>query len=276
MNHPLQTLPIVRWDTGAHRRELDDVVTEEPLEIRVDGAPVSVTMRTPGDDIELALGFLFTESIIENIGDVAHVGHAQAADGQSQCNVVDVTMAAGKAFDRERLRRHFFASSSCGICGKASIEAVHARTLPALNSDVRIEPEWLARLPDTLRSAQAVFGRTGGLHAAALFGANGALLEVREDIGRHNTVDKVVGWALRRGTVPLSEHVLLVSGRGGFEIVQKAIAAGVPIVASISAPSSLAVQLASEHGATLIGFLRGQRFIVYAGNHRLADRRGLR
>ncbi len=269
MNHPLQTLPIVRWDTGAHRRELDDVVTEEPLEIRVDGAPVSVTMRTPGDDIELALGFLFTESIIENIGDVARVGHALAADGQSQCNVVDVTMAAGKAFDRERLRRHFFASSSCGICGKASIEAVHARTLPALSSDVRIEPEWLARLPDTLRAAQAVFGRTGGLHAAALFGANGALLEVREDIGRHNTVDKIVGWALRLGTVPLSEHVLLVSGRGGFEIVQKAIAAGVPILASISAPSSLAVQLASEHGATLIGFLRGQRFIVYAGNHRL-------
>jgi FdhD protein len=272
MNHPLQTRSVVEWNTGARHQVLDDVATEEPLEIRVDGAPVSVTMRTPGDDVELAVGFLFTEGIIRGRDDVDAAGHVRDADGAIQCNIVDVTLSGDTTFDRERLRRHFFASSSCGICGKASIEAVRARTLTPLRDDGRIDPEWLTSLPESLRTGQAVFGRTGGLHAAALFGGNGALVEIREDIGRHNAVDKIIGHGLLGGTLPLSAHVLLVSGRGGFEIIQKAIAAGVPVIASISAPSSLAIQLASDHGATLIGFLRGERFIVYSGEHRIIRR----
>ena len=268
MNHPLQTLPIVRWDTGAHRRELDDVVTEEPLEIRVDGAPVSVTMRTPGDDIELALGFLFTESIIENIGDVAHVGHAQAADGQSQCNVVDVTMAAGKAFDRERLRRHFFASSSCGICGKAALDDIEVRCAP-VPSGTSVAADTLLGLPTALRKAQKVFERTGGLHAAGLFSPDGDLVSVREDVGRHNAVDKVVGEQVLAGRVPLADHVLQVSGRLSFEIVQKAAVAGIPIVSAVSAPSSLAVEAGERFGMTLVGFVRDERLNVYTHPERV-------
>ena len=167
------------------------------------------------------------------------------------------------------MRRHFFAASSCGICGKASIDSVRSRTLSAPNPDFRLDPEVLVRLPDTLRESQAVFGRTGGLHAAALFDASGKLLVLREDIGRHNAVDKVIGWALLGNRVPLSDAILMVSGRGGFEIVQKAIVAGLPVVASVSAPSSLAVQLAREMSQTLIGFLRGRRFVVYSGDSRI-------
>ena len=184
--------------------------------------------------------------------------------------MVDITLRAGKHVDLARLQRHFYAASSCGVCGKASICAVRVGRIVRPRADLHVGPELLARLPAELREAQAVFDRTGGLHAAALFDHDGTLLDLREDVGRHNTVDKIVGNALLDGMLPLSAHVLLVSGRGAFEIVQKALVAGVPIVASVSAPSSLAVDLAREHGLTLIGFLRGERFIVYSGAERLS------
>ena len=269
MNHPLQTTPIVEWNAGAERRRLDEVVAEEPLEIRLNGVPVSVTMRTPGDDFELAAGFLLTEGIINSRSDLAHLARARGRKHGRQCNTVDVKLREGKIFDVERLRRHVFAASSCGICGKASIDAVHVRGIRPPKGKLRLDPQLLTSLPTALRPAQALFERTGGLHAAALFDRKGTLLGVREDVGRHNAVDKIVGQAVLSGTVPLSEHILFVSGRGGFEIVQKALVAGVPVVGSVSAPSSLAVGLARKYGLTLIGFLRGQRFVVYAGEERI-------
>ena len=271
MTHPVQTVRVTEWHVGQERRISDDIVSEEPLEIRVNGAAVSVTMRTPGDDLDLALGFLFTEGIIDEAQDVARIDHAQNGEGHRQCNVVEVDLA-GRTFDRERLQRHFFASSSCGICGKATIDAIRARALPLMNDEARIDAGWLTGLPDALKASQPVFDRTGGLHAAALFNVeDGSLVDVKEDIGRHNAVDKIIGGALARRALPLSQHVLLVSGRSGFEIVQKAVAAGLPILASISAPSSLAVQLAADHGVTLIGFLRGGRFVAYSGHQRIAS-----
>jgi len=182
---------------------------------------------------------------------------------------VEQLSLAGVTLDRKRLERNFFAASSCGICGKASIDSVRLRGIPRPNPALRVDPELLCELPQRLRAAQAIFGRTGGLHAAAIFDVRGQLVAVREDVGRHNAVDKVVGWALLEGRLPLSENLLMVSGRGGFEIVQKALAAGAPVVASVSAPSSLAVQLARELGQTLVGFLRERRFVVYAGEERL-------
>ena len=265
----VRTTPIVEWSAGRDRLGEDAVTVEEPIEIRVGGAPVSVTMRTPGDDFELSAGFLFTERIIARRGDIAGLDYGQGADKQPSQNVVDVTLRAGKHVDLARLQRHFYAASSCGVCGKASICAVRVGGITRPRANQRVAPALLARLPTRLRQAQTVFDRTGGLHAAALFELDGRLLDVREDVGRHNTVDKVIGNALLEGMLPLSEHVLLVSGRGAFEIVQKALVAGVPIVASVSAPSSLAVDLAREHGLTLIGFLRGERFVVYSGGERL-------
>lgn len=270
MNHPLKTTPVVEWKAGAERHQLDDVVAEEPLEIRLDGTPVSVTMRTPGDDLELAAGFLFTEGIIQSGADLAHLGHGVGPDDRRQCNVVDLRLRAGLTFDIQRLQRHFVASSSCGLCGKASIEAVRVRGVRPPAGDFRVDPCLMMALPAALRPAQVLFDRTGGLHAAALFDSRGAPVIVREDVGRHNAVDKVVGRAVLAGAVPLSEYILFVSGRGGFEIVQKALVAGVPVLASVSAPSSLAVGLAREFGLTLVGFLRGERFVVYAGEHRVA------
>ncbi len=273
MRHPperVKTTPVVEWNAGQRRQVDDDVAVEEPLEIRLDGAAVSVTMRTPGDDFELATGFLFTERIIARRDDIARVDYVQDPDGEPSGNVVDVTLRAGKAVDVARLQRHFYAASSCGVCGKASICAVRVGGIRRPPRDLRVGPALLARLPGVLREVQAVFARTGGLHAAALFDAGGALHDIREDVGRHNTVDKIIGHALLERKLPLSQHLLVVSGRGAFEIVQKALVAGVPIVASVSAPSSLAVDLAREHGLTLIGFLRGQRFVVYSGQERLA------
>ena len=260
---------IVEWNGGRDRQGEDAVTVEEPIEIRVGGTPVSVTMRTPGDDFELSAGFLFTERIIARRDDIADLAYGRGADRQPSQNVVDVTLRAGKRVDLARLQRHFYAASSCGVCGKASICAVRIAGIRRPRADVRIGPSLLTRLPAALREAQAVFDSTGGLHAAALFDLQGTLLDVREDVGRHNTVDKIVGNALLEGMLPLAEHILLVSGRGAFEIVQKALVAGVPIVASVSAPSSLAVDLAREHGLTLIGFLRGDRFVVYSGAERL-------
>ena len=261
---------VTEWDDGQSHRKEDYLAAEEPLEIRVGDTPLSVTMRTPGHDIELAAGFLFTEGLVGRRAQILALEEPESADvDENLGNVVSARLAQDADYDPEKMRRNFFAASSCGICGKASIDAIRARALCAPNPDFRLDPEILVRLPETLRQSQAVFGRTGGLHAAALFDRTGALLVLREDIGRHNAVDKVIGWALLDNRAPLSDAILLVSGRGGFEIVQKAIVAGLPVVASVSAPSSLAVRLAREMGQTLIGFLRGRRFVVYAGDSRL-------
>ena len=260
---------VSEWDDGKVIRKEDYLAAEEPLEIRIGDEPLSVTMRTPGHDVELAVGFLFTEALIESRSQIADTKTELPADGQPG-NVVRVDLNSDVSLDMEKHRRNFFAASSCGICGKASIDAIRSRALRAPNPDFRLSAEVLVKLPAALRESQAVFGRTGGLHAAALFTASGELLVLREDIGRHNAVDKVVGWALLTDRIPLSNVALLVSGRGGFEIIQKAIAGGVPIVASVSAPSGLAVQLAREMQLTLIGFLRGRRFVIYSGDERIA------
>jgi FdhD protein len=261
---------VSEWENGAVCRKQDYLAAEEPLEIRIGEDPLSVTMRTPGHDLELAAGFLFTEGLVQRRAQIVALEADEGTSEKNRGNVVQATLAPESAPDFEKMRRHFFAASSCGICGKASIDSVRARTLQPPNPGFRFDPEVLVRLPEALRASQAVFGRTGGLHAAGLFNTAGELLVLREDIGRHNAVDKVIGWALLEERVPLSDSILLVSGRGGFEIVQKAIVAGLPVVASVSAPSSLAVQLARELGQTLIGFLRGRRFVVYAGVERIA------
>lgn len=267
--HKLDLTQVSEWDDGQLRRKDDYLAAEEPLEIRVGDEPLSVTMRTPCHDLELAAGFLFTEGLVQSGEQIVSLKPIASNDGANAGNVVQATLAPEAAPDFEKMRRHFFAASSCGICGKASIDAVRSRLLKAPNPDFRFDPELLVTLPDVLRSSQDVFRRTGGLHAAALFDSHGTLLVLREDIGRHNAVDKVIGWALMNGRLPLADSVLLVSGRGGFEIVQKAIVAGIPIVASVSAPSSLAVQLARELRLTLIGFLRGRRFVIYSGDERI-------
>jgi FdhD protein len=257
---------VTEWEDGKTRLVEDYLAAEDPLEIRlgigIAARPLTVTMRTPGHDRELAAGFLWTEGLIDSPGQIVALREPEGTR-----NVVEVELRAG-AFEIENLQRNFFAASSCGICGKASIDAIRVRGLRAPNPEFRIMPDMLCALPERLRASQSAFDRTGGLHAAALFDASGALLALREDIGRHNAVDKIVGWALLSGLLPLSNHVLMVSGRGGFEIVQKALAAGIPVVASVSAPSSLAVKLARELSLTLVGFLRGRRFVVYSGQER--------
>ena len=257
---------VTEWDRGAVRTLQDSLAAEEPMEIRVNGAPLTVTMRTPGHDLELAAGFLLTEGIIDNASQIGAMRVADALPG-ARSNLVEVDLQESQ-FDPEDLQRNFFAASSCGICGKASIDAIRRRGLKQPNREFRVAPETLCGLPEVIREEQAVFERTGGLHAAGLFDEQGQLLALREDIGRHNAVDKIVGWALREGRLPLSRSIMLVSGRGGFEIIQKALAAGVPVLASVSAPSGLAVKLARELGMTLIGFLRGQRFVTYSGEFR--------
>jgi FdhD protein len=273
MRHPPQrvkTTDVMEWNDGQDRRVLDDLAVEEPLEIRIAGDVLTITMRTPGDDFELAAGFLHAEGIVDRREDISRISYGCGPDGRSSGNVVDVVLREGRTVDLEPLQRRFVAASSCGICGRASIDAVRAREAPRPSADFKIEPDLLTSLPAALRSAQRVFGRTGGLHAAGLFDAHGALVVVREDIGRHNAVDKVIGDSLLQGGLPLSDRLLLVSGRGGFEIVQKALVAGIPILASVSAPSSLAVQMARDGGLTLVGFLRDRRFVVYSHPNRLA------
>jgi FdhD protein len=243
---------IARVDDGRTVERRDELAVEEPLEIRVDGHPISVTMRTPGDDLDLAVGFLTTEGAV--------VATATACAD----NVVDVTVHS-----IPDLQRNFYTSSSCGLCGKSSIEAVRTASRYDVRPDeAPIDPAVLVTLPERLRAAQRGFDKTGGLHAAALF-RDGELLCVREDVGRHNAVDKVVGWAVQRELLPLAGSVLQVSGRASFELVQKALMAGIPALAAVSAPSSLAVELADEAGMTLIGFLRGTSYNIYAGAHRL-------
>ena len=270
---------VKEWCEGVVRSVDDYLVGEEPLEIRVGDEPVSVTMRTPGHDLELATGFLFTEGLISSRAQIASVRHEPGATQngatrngaiQNGDNRVRIDLAAGVAFDFKSSQRNFYAASSCGICGKASIDAVRVRNIRPPNPHCTVDPEVLCRLPDQLRAAQPVFSRTGALHAAGLFSLGGQLQVLREDVGRHNAVDKVIGWALAQDRLPLSDSLLMVSGRGGFEIVQKALVAGLPVLASVSAPSDLAVKLAREFGMTLIGFLRGRRFVMYSGAQRLA------
>jgi FdhD protein len=263
---------VSEWSDGHLTTKDDYLAAEEPLEIRVGQNPLSVTMRTPGHDAELAAGFLLTEGFIQTREQILSLENVEPTteDNIKRGNVIEATLSTDSTPDFEKMRRHFFASSSCGICGKASIDAIRSRLLTTPNPDFRIDSELLTELPEALRAAQDVFQRTGGLHAAALFDTSGHLLVVREDIGRHNAVDKVIGWALLDHRVPLGNAVLLVSGRGGFEIVQKALVAGIPVLASVSAPSSLAVQLARELRMTLVGFLRGRRFVIYSVEERIA------
>ncbi len=258
----IEVTQVAEWEDGSVRSLQDFLAAEEPLEIRAGGIPLAVTMRTPGHDLELSAGFLLTEGIIQSSEQMSGFRAATPANG-AKSNVVEVELK-DTDLDRGALKRSFFSASGCGVCGKASINAIRVRGLRQPDRGFRLDPEILCRLPEALRSEQKVFSRTGGLHAAAIFDAAGQLIALREDIGRHNAVDKIAGWALMHGHLPLSRHVMLVSGRGGFEIVQKALAMGVPILASVSAPSSLAVKLARELGLTLVGFLRGHRFVVYS------------
>jgi FdhD protein len=256
----------------------DLLAAEEPLGIRVGGEALALTMRTPGDDLDLVAGFLVGEGIVRRPADLRELricsgercGHDHDGEQEDLGNIADVTLAPGVAV-RAGQRRNFLTSSACGVCGKTSIAELSVPGSYDLSRDAaRVTPEVLAALPDALRAAQRVFDRTGGLHAAGLFTAGGDLLAVREDVGRHNAVDKIVGWALRAGRLPLAGCVLLVSGRASFELVQKAVLAGIPVLAAVSAPSSLAAELAAESGLTLVGFLRGGSMNVYTGADRVA------
>ena len=245
----------------------ETVAVEEPLEIRVDGAPITVTMRTPGSDFELAQGFLLTEGVIARRDDVETIRYCSGAgdDGLNTYNVLDITTAPTVPAPDVDVTRNFYTTSSCGVCGKASLDAVRLNSrYPVGDQVMRIGADVLTAMPDRLRAAQKVFAATGGLHGAALFEAGGALLAAREDIGRHNAVDKVIGWALEDDRLPLHDAVLLVSGRASFELTQKAVMAGIPVLAAVSAPSSLAVDLACESGLTLVAFLRGDSMNIYS------------
>ncbi|WNI18647.1 formate dehydrogenase accessory sulfurtransferase FdhD [Actinacidiphila sp. ITFR-21] len=265
---------VLRIRDGAAGYRADTLVAEEPLEIRLNGRPLAITMRTPGDDFALATGFLVSEGVLASAEEVASVVYCAGAtaDGVNTYNVVDVALAPGVPLPDITLERNVYTTSSCGLCGKASLDAVRTATrLPIAEPDgAWLTPALLAALPDRLRAEQAVFDRTGGLHAAALFTRDGELLDVREDVGRHNAVDKLVGRALRDGRLPLADRILMVSGRASFELAQKAVMAGIPVLAAVSAPSSLAVDLATESGLTLVGFLRGSSMNVYAGEARIA------
>lgn len=304
----VREVEVRRVNASAQDRDKDLVAAEEPLEIRVEGQSIAVVMRTPGEDEELAAGFLVTEGLVHSAGDllaIRTIPHCRlskkdrkespiVADERmnhqpvsyllnvpdsekslnaqkgiiSDGNLINVSLRHPQSLDLKRLTRHVFSSSSCGICSKASIDAVRQQ-FPAIEDDCEVESETLFRLPAALTCAQSTFKSTGGLHACALFDLAGNLLVIREDVGRHNALDKVVGWALLGGRLPLRRHILLLSGRTSFEMMQKALAAGIPIVAAISAPSSLAVEFARESGQTLAGFLRGERMNIYAGAGRL-------
>lgn len=265
---------IVMGPEGALARN-DWIVAEEPLEIRASGpgqkaTSVAVTMRTPGADAELAVGFLYTEGLIASHAEVVTAEPLNERGGRTPCNIIEVTLS--RPFDGSALKRNFFATSSCGVCGKATLEQIAVRCTPVEAGPV-IGRSVLIGLPEALRGAQTVFDRTGGLHAAGLFDVSGRLLVLREDVGRHNAVDKLVGRALLDGALPLSGRILLVSGRTSFEILQKAAVAGVPIVCAVSAPSTLAVSVAERLGITLVGFLRGPSFNVYTHADRIDPRR---
>jgi FdhD protein len=283
---------VLRIRDGAASSRPDTLVAEEPLEIRLGGRPLAITMRTPGDDFALAAGFLVSEGVVRRAEDVASIVYCAGATGgdpshpsgvgsgggSNTYNVVDVRLAPGVPVPDITLARNVYTSSSCGLCGKASLEAVRTTAGRPISDTppLRVAPELLAALPDRMRAAQPVFDRTGGLHAAGLFSPEGDLRYLREDVGRHNAVDKVIGRALRAGELPLSRGILLVSGRASFELAQKAVMAGIPMLAAVSAPSSLAVDLAAETGLTLVGFLRGGSMNVYAGEQRIDLQAGTR
>ena len=267
---------VVAFDAAGSRNRSDRLATEEPLEIRILAGrgrrTAAVTMRTPGADFELAAGFLHGEGIVAGPEDIAGMSYCTdpGIDGEQRFNIVNVALAPHVAPDLAPLERHFLTTSACGVCGKASLDALRVRSAPLAGTSPRIDPGTLTGLPGRLRAAQGLFEVTGGLHAAGLFDAGGNLVAAREDVGRHNAVDKLLGWALMAGRLPLAESIVLVSGRASYEILQKCLAAAVPVVCSVSAPSSLAVSLAEQFGMTLVGFLRGERFNIYAGAARIA------
>jgi FdhD protein len=267
-------LSVRRWSAGQWTESPDAVVMEEPLQLMLDGAPLSVVMRTPGHDVELCVGLMFAEGIVRSMSEVRLIRISAEADEHEERVHVDADLVESNQVDmhlagaaRRKPERSMLSSSACGVCGTVMIEDLR-RDLAPLPAGPRVDPSLLPGLVDRLREGQGVFERTGGLHAAGLFGADGSLVTLREDVGRHNAVDKVVGRALLDGS-PLSESILVVSGRAGYEIVQKSISAGIPVLAAVGAPSSLAVALAREFNQTLVGFLRGDRFNVYAGPERL-------
>lgn len=266
MSESTVTVPVGRID-GSSIREADDVLAvEEALEIRLDEATISLTMRTPGADFELAAGFLFAEDLIAGAEDILSIGRPD--DGNP--NIVEVRRTPEAGVNHLPAKRNFLMNSACGVCGKASLEDLERNACPALApDDLRVDSSVIRRLPDRLRVRQAVFQSTGGLHAAALFDFDGELLAVREDVGRHNAVDKLIGAALLNRQTPLSRRILLVSGRASFELVQKGLMASIPLLAAVGAPSSLAVATAEKAGMTLIGFLRNDRFNVYSGARRI-------
>jgi FdhD protein len=294
---PVREVAMQRMNGSALSQDRDFLAAEEPLEIRVEGHNIAIVMRTPGEDRELAAGFLVTEGLLHTASDLIDIRHQHhclfpARDvngrrmdvnetapgkeasrtglemGRLDGNVINVQLKNPETMDLKKLTRHVFTSSSCGICSKASIEAVRQQ-FPPIEDDFEVDPQVLFELPAALSSAQESFKRTGGLHACALFDSAGNLLVLREDVGRHNALDKVIGWALLKDSLPLRQHILLLSGRTSFEMMQKALAAGVPIVAAISAPSSLAADFARDSGQTLVGFLRGERMNIYAGANRV-------
>lgn len=260
---------------GRTRLKSDVLATEEPMEIRLISGEikqtVAVTMRTPGADFELAAGFLYGEGIISSPEDLLKISYCvdPDVDAEQQYNIVNVQLREGRSYDPRSLERHFFTTSACGVCGKASLEQLELRGCPVIPPGPEIPAKTIYSLPEKLRETQGLFEATGGLHAAALFDKEGNLVALREDVGRHNATDKLVGWALLEGRLPLNDHIVMVSGRSSFEILQKCLAAGAPVVCAISAPSSLAVDVAREFGMTLVGFLRGAKFNVYAGFERV-------
>jgi len=266
---------------GLSRTHTDSVAVEEPLEIRLgystpDGRAtrsISITMRTPGNDNELAAGFLFSESIIHSAGDITSIeACGPPAPDSGNHNVVKVDLTPDVAVDLARLQRHFYTTSSCGVCGKTSLDALRVVGVEPMGDNATVfEKDVLIAMPDKLRSSQATFDKTGGLHAAAAFDSEGELIVTMEDVGRHNAVDKVVGMLLLQGRLPATDLALMVSGRASFELMQKALVAGMPLLAAVSAPSSLAVQLANEFEMTLVGFLRGDTFNIYAGEQRIRN-----
>jgi FdhD protein len=265
---------IVRLEGGAAVERFDTLVAEEPLEIRVGGTPIAVTMRTPGDDFDLVSGFTFTEGIVTSSAQLSAMRYCAGADadGRNSYNVIDVVLTDDAPPIDTSVGRNFYTTSSCGVCGKASIDAVRVRSPFDLNADhVTVTPSVLAALPEKLREAQKIFASTGGLHAAALFSPDGEMLALREDVGRHNAVDKVVGWAARDNRLPLAATVLMVSGRVSFELVQKAYVAGIPVLSAVSAPSTLAAEFAESVGMTLVGFLRGESMNVYTMASRVCE-----
>jgi FdhD protein len=265
---PIHRVDSIRWEGGLGREGNDLLAVEEPLEIRLNGTAVAVTMRTPGQDFALAAGFLYTEGILKESRQIGSIARCSSPEKGSADNVVDVLTSSEAPRPEEGWQRRFYLSSSCGICGRSSIDAVR-QALPPLADASQFDPEMLYTLPDLLREAQRVFSETGALHAAALFTRQGGLQAIMEDVGRHNAVDKIIGSRFLEDGIPLREHVLLVSGRLSFEITQKALMAGIPALSGISGASSLAVDLAREAGMLLVGFLRGRSMQVYAGSERL-------